>query len=354
MKTILFTVLLFVLYGTGFSATWQFEGAAVQDLGRLDRQSLFDTWLPIELEDGTVPKVQGIFVSYQHEGLLYYFGPFLDKAQAEEARARLDQLRARLIKVDPKFRTSTVSTVETQPGSEAPQNGSLPPEPPSPMDSEQGPESSSPNTPSAGESPPEDRQLPDASSLPDNAEEQSGAPGSEPSSPAEDSAGETASDSGQEGEPSEDSSDPAQAANGRNGSETSDQPNEKDAPASSPREEPAPAESGEPSSEPPPSETGETTSEEDSSETGEVAPEASPAPPTPTPEPKMTETPPEPVDIPPSDEQQSAQPTPSLETPATTADERPIQKRNTGSFYLAAALVAAAMTALYAFLTRDN
>ncbi|MGA0333866.1 MAG: hypothetical protein ACO3NW_07915, partial [Kiritimatiellia bacterium] len=55
--------------------TWQFEGDAVFDLGRMNRENLFRQWLPEELPDGRTPQVSGYFVMYRHEGLTYYFGP---------------------------------------------------------------------------------------------------------------------------------------------------------------------------------------------------------------------------------------------------------------------------------------
>ena len=93
-----------------YAATWQFEGAAVKDLGRLDRQALFDLWLPIQLKEGTTPQSVGTYVSYQHEGLLYYFGPFLNKERALAARKDLEDLRVQLVSLDPKFESSTIST----------------------------------------------------------------------------------------------------------------------------------------------------------------------------------------------------------------------------------------------------
>ncbi len=115
-----------------FAETWRFEAAAVDDLGRMNRESLFRAWLPLELPDGQAPQIPGEFVLYQHEGLTYYFGPFRNPDRAKEAERKLRTLRERLIAMDEKFTTSTVDRIETSTEALGGQAGS--PTPPTPTD----------------------------------------------------------------------------------------------------------------------------------------------------------------------------------------------------------------------------
>ncbi|MDA3874394.1 MAG: hypothetical protein PF795_10610, partial [Kiritimatiellae bacterium] len=78
-----------------YAETWQFEAAAVNDLGRMNRETLFRNWLPLELPDGQTPQIPGEFVLYLHEGLTYYFGPFRNPERAKEAERTLRTLRER-------------------------------------------------------------------------------------------------------------------------------------------------------------------------------------------------------------------------------------------------------------------
>lgn len=93
--------------------TWQFEAAALNDLGRMTREALFSQWLPKSLPEGQVPSIPGEFVMYRHEGLTYYFGPYLHPDEALRAEQTLLNFQKQLISLDAKFRSSEVARIES-------------------------------------------------------------------------------------------------------------------------------------------------------------------------------------------------------------------------------------------------
>ncbi len=234
-------LLLMLLTGILSAETWQFEAAAVNDLGRMTRGALFSQWLPLALPEGQSPAIPGEFVMYQHEGLTYYFGPFLNQAEAAKAEATLLALQKKLIALDAKFQSSRVEIVESsqKPGEPGGEN-TKPPE------SKNGPKPSEEETPS-------------------NAESNPGGASEEPP----------------QGENSE-KMDPAGTEKSSESSDASETPPQAESEdTSEPNDAPAPPETAET---PPP--------EEISAETPEEIPTPLPEPtPTPTPEPAPTATP---------------------------------------------------------------
>ncbi len=86
---------------------WHLPGEAMGDLTRLRKEALFEKWAPAPLESPDPPE-PGNYVQYQHETLIYFFGPFPDAASTGEARAQLTSIRELLIARDPKFSTSSI------------------------------------------------------------------------------------------------------------------------------------------------------------------------------------------------------------------------------------------------------
>ena len=270
----------------------------MQDLGRMSRETLFDTWLPVRLNDGSAPQINGIFVLYQHEGLRYYFGPFLDEQRAEDAEKELTELRTQLVDIDPKFRTSRISTVITgQQG--APQSTSL---------------ESSPALPAPEDGAPSSAEEPDKDT---------------PSSPAEISGT----------------------------SESPTTPSSQERPAS-----PQGPSSTSPESDGTETTSGsKETSTSEPSESASSTPAPPPPTPLPTPPPTPTSTPvPTPTSTPDAGSSVPAEPTETPMT--SGADEDPedpeeveeLSSKSRTAFYAGALLISALMTGLYFLLTRSE
>lgn len=128
MHKFLFYLFLYTLPAS--ASVWQFPAGAVEDLEGLQREELFAKWRPRPLAGDESPSPPGVYVRYQHETLIYFFGPFADAVAARTAEQRLLRLRQRLIAADPKFESAVVEVVrstDTPPpsgtGQEAPDPG---------------------------------------------------------------------------------------------------------------------------------------------------------------------------------------------------------------------------------------
>ena len=270
-KSILFLMLLTSILS---AETWQFEAAAVNDLGRMTREALFSQWLPLALPEGQSPAIPGEFVMYQHEGLTYYFGPFLNQAEAAKAEATLLALQKKLIALDAKFQSSRVEIVESsqQPGEPGGEN--IPPKKtekePRPSETAPYPRADSGEAPQTSPNGQTEMGIPENGST--SADDEATSAESNPGG---------ASEEPPQGENSE-KMDPAGTEKSSESSDASETPPQAESEdTSEPNDAPAPPETAET---PPP--------EEISAETPEEIPTPLPEPtPTPTPEPAPTATP---------------------------------------------------------------
>lgn len=127
--------LLLLLCGSMLpAATWHFPAAAVDDLPRMQREALFERWQPRFLPEGESPAVPGEFVRYQHEGLIYFFGPFPSTTAAQRAEANLLQIREQLIQIDEKFAAAEVQRLTSAPQPEGSGQDTLFPDTPDTAD----------------------------------------------------------------------------------------------------------------------------------------------------------------------------------------------------------------------------
>ncbi|MCC5849112.1 MAG: hypothetical protein JJU29_13580, partial [Verrucomicrobia bacterium] len=239
-------LILFSLCHAGLTlqaATWHFPGAAVRDLPRMNRATLFNTWNPRELPAGTAPQTAGHYVIYRHEALTYYFGPFSEEAEAQTAERDLNALRQALIQQDEKFTTSRVDRVQTGLGDDldlpeesAPADGDLgpdipqgpePPDLPPPTqdsgDTTPGGEMSPDPFPETDDVPP--AELPGGEDMPPTGEEtvpETDPPGETPEDPTAPASNGEAPDAGMD-EPEIDGS-PSETGEGAEGAEADAEP----------------------------------------------------------------------------------------------------------------------------------
>jgi len=84
---------------------------AIADSGRLSAAEFAERHPGIDLAGG-VPEVEGYFIRYRHENLVYLFGPVAARAEAERWRLELEVIRDRAVAVRPALRSSTVDLFE--------------------------------------------------------------------------------------------------------------------------------------------------------------------------------------------------------------------------------------------------
>lgn len=291
---LLIPLLILVVGVRAPAETWRFEGAAVNDLGRLTREQLFTRWPPVQLPEGRPPQLPGHFVLYRHEGLTYYFGPYLRETGARRAEDTLRELRSRLIRMDDKFATSEVQLVRTG------TDGGAPDEWDGESDPSDEPDGSNPAPKTPTPHPAEESQPP-APQPSDKSDPETQSPTTQSPPPAENSG---------DGNPSEDE-------------QPSPTPDPKATPPQEATPEPTPAPTPTPIPEPAPTPT----------------PEPTPAKPTPEP----TATP-----IPTSAPQPPPSPTPEtpLDPPPFNTSASP---RNPSAFWIISAAIVLLTAGAYAF-----
>ena len=104
-------IILSLLAGALSAETLVLPVEAIADSGRLSAAEFAERHPGIDLAGG-VPEVEGYFIRYRHENLVYLFGPVVDRTEAQRWRLELEVIRDRAIESRPALRTSTVDLFE--------------------------------------------------------------------------------------------------------------------------------------------------------------------------------------------------------------------------------------------------
>ena len=86
--------------------------AALPDMETMESERFKVRWPQIEINDGTYPIENGFWVTYQHDNLTYFVGPYEEQAAADEGQATFNRIRTQLIAANAKFENSKVGVLE--------------------------------------------------------------------------------------------------------------------------------------------------------------------------------------------------------------------------------------------------
>gem|GEM_PF-1885790 len=97
-----------MLVSMASAKTFILPPASVDDIQKMSQTEFQLRWPHSELPDGFYPVQKGHYVTYQHEKLTYFFGPYGEKENADKGKATWENIRTDLISKNPKFQSSKV------------------------------------------------------------------------------------------------------------------------------------------------------------------------------------------------------------------------------------------------------